>query len=124
MIRAIEICNSCKGERWNKPKLDCADPAHKQRWEKILAKEYAYKKQMRQKAVEILGGRCVKCGNTDIRVLQINHKNGGGRQDRKGRPYRFYREIVNGKRDREGYDVRCANCNILYQYEIGKLHHL
>ena len=47
-----------------------------------------------------LGGKCVNCGETDIRVLQINHING---------------------RDNPEVDVRCANCNILYEYERGNL---
>jgi hypothetical protein len=30
---------------------------------------------------------------------------------------RAYADIANGRRDRTEFDVRCANCNILYEYE-------
>jgi hypothetical protein len=76
---------------------------------------------MRIKAIILLGGVCVNCGNTDIRVLQVNHKKGGGTKDFKAvSAYRIYKEIVEGKRPKEDYDVRCANCNILYEYEVGR----
>ena len=66
----------------------------------------------------MLGGKCVVCGVTDLRILTINHKNGGGTKDRKAR-IKVYRELRNGSRDKKDYDVRCFNCNILYDYERG-----
>lgn len=76
---------------------------------------------MRRDAVRFLGGECVKCGEADIRVLQINHLDRNGTQDKGAGNIRlrFYKEILDGKRD--DLDVRCANCNILYEYEQGAI---
>jgi len=57
---------------------------------------------------------CNNCGESDIDVLQIDHINGGGNQQRKalglrgGRLYLWM--IQNGYPD--GYQVLCANCNM------------
>lgn len=84
----------------------------------IRATNLQWYRQNRGKAINKLGGKCVNCGETDLRVLQVNHLNGGGGKDDKGLV--FYRKIVKGERDIEDLDVRCANCNILYEYEAGR----
>jgi len=66
---------------------------------------------------------CSKCGITDIRVLTINHLNGDGAKERKiygSRVSRIYRDIRND-RTTSDLDVRCYNCNILYEYERGRI---
>lgn len=67
----------------------------------------------RMRAVRILGGRCVQCGEDDIRVLEINHLETRGR---KLCSNDFYRIVEGVAKDLE---VRCANCNILFEYEKG-----
>jgi len=59
------------------------------------------------------------CGETDRRVLQVNHLNGGGAKELRSGSLRaqFYRAILDGKR--ADVDLRCANCNIRYEYERG-----
>jgi len=75
--------------------------------------------QWRKKAIEVLGGKCVVCGEPDIRVLQVNHLNGGGLKDLKlNSNSKVYRQVAKG--ERKDVDLRCANCNILYEYERGK----
>ena len=71
------------------------------------------------KALTMLGGQCVVCGITDMRILQINHINGGGVQESLF-GYEMYRAIVNQTRKIDDLDVRCANHNLLYEYERGK----
>lgn len=73
----------------------------------------------RQKAIDILGGKCEKCDIVDIRILQVNHKFGGGNKDRKNRSYpkRIFVDIVHGK-DLEKYNVLCANHNRLFQVNL------
>jgi hypothetical protein len=69
-------------------------------------------------AIEQLGGKCAGCGTTDMRVLQINHLNGRGDvEDRFGAE--IYAPIVAGTRTTDDLDVRCANCNVIYEYERG-----
>ena len=67
--------------------------------------------------IERLGGRCVRCGETDPRVLEINHINGGGGKERHLAKAVL---IVQGKRKTEDLDLRCANCNLIYEFEQGR----
>ena len=77
---------------------------------------------LRTKVVEFLGGECVICNETDIRVLEINHLDGIGYKDRQryGGDHRFYLAILNREKSKESLDIRCANHNILYEYEVGR----
>ena len=63
--------------------------------------------------------KCSVCGNADIRVLTVNHLNGDGKKDRDGRVCRTYRMILDG-RPTIDLDVRCQNCNILHEYDLGR----
>jgi hypothetical protein len=75
-------------------------------------------REQRKQVIELLGGKCVRCGFSDWRVLQVNHKNGGGSKERRMKgTHGIFREILSGKRSTDDLDLRCANCNILYQYE-------
>ena len=67
-------------------------------------------------AIEKLGGQCVMCGNKDIRVLQLNHI---GKRTRKPN-YSDLVDIVEGRQAVDPLDVRCANCNIIYEFTKGK----
>ena len=95
-------------------------PYKTRRWGK-QAKERSKKrwKEYRLIAIGKLGGKCVKCGNDDFRVLQIDHINGGGWKERlvvgyKGN-YGVISRIINGEKDR--YQLLCANCNWIKRYE-------
>lgn len=76
---------------------------------------------IKKRIVEKLGGKCAKCRTTDIRLLQVNHKNGNGtRELRRLGSHDFYRLILSGKRATNDLELRCANCNLLYEYETGR----
>lgn len=79
--------------------------------------EYSWK--LHKEALKILGGKCVTCGEDNILILQINHINGRKNEKEKS-SYDIYIEVVYGTKayERE-LDIRCANCNILYEYERG-----
>ncbi|MEK6883509.1 MAG: hypothetical protein AABY22_28030, partial [Nanoarchaeota archaeon] len=65
--------------------------------------------------------KCISCNLKDVRVLQINHKNGDGHIEMNGlNYYSFFNSIINGKRTVSDLDLRCANCNILYEFECGR----
>lgn len=80
---------------------------------------------IKQKAINIMGGKCVKCGISDIRILTINHLH---HQDvkkmtktkRRKRGRYAYLAIIKGEQDMTRIDLRCYNCNILYEYESGR----
>lgn len=85
-----------------------------------LIKQHAAQRQrenrraIREEILKKLGNKCQSCGIDDIRLLQIDHKNGGGTQHRKkGNHYSYYKSI----RDNiEGYQILCPNCNWLKRY--------
>lgn len=68
---------------------------------------------------------CEKCGETDIRVLQINHINGlkpGISKKRRENPTSdsFYGHILTGKIDLSELNLLCSNCNIIWEQEVRK----
>jgi len=76
-----------------------------------------YQAILRRKVNAKLGGKCVKCGFSDRRALQVDHVNGGGNKHRKTiHWYTFYKSILN---DTVDVDVQllCANCNFIKRYE-------
>lgn len=112
-------CLSCGLNRHRAPK-SCKNQAHITAYNSSLKAVLRRQLQLRIEAIMILGGKCINCGNSDVRVLQINHKNGGGNKDFKENSVGVYRRIINHPETRKDYDVRCANCNILYEYEVGR----
>lgn len=76
--------------------------------------------RQKKKVIERFGGKCNRCRETDWRVLQVNHINGGGRKDFQGKGSKMvYKEILDGKREGE-FNLLCANCNVRYEYEVGR----
>ena len=76
------------------------------------------------KVIKMLGGKCARCGNTDLRVLNINHKYGRSKDEQIDGCFRtihFCDDIIGGKRGTADLDVLCANCNVIYEYEVGRL---
>lgn len=76
---------------------------------------------IREDAIRILGGKCEKCGFSDIRALQIDHVNGGGKKehDSLGR-YGIYKRAIEQAvlpRGLRLYQVLCANCNWIKRAE-------
>ena len=84
---------------------------------KILGWFYGWKEKLG--LIDYLGGECVNCGEKDHRILQVNHIYGGGNKDfKKNKSRVIYRQILDKKREGE-FDLRFANCNLLYEYERG-----
>jgi len=74
---------------------------------------------LREEILLGLGGRCVKCRVNDLNVLQIDHVNGGGGQERKEvghtKSYRIIRDRIRAN-DSSVFDeiqLMCANCHHL-----------
>ena len=74
--------------------------------------------KLRQEAIVLLGGQCVRCQCSDMRCLQIDHVvplNGKLRLLTE----KFYRSIIDGLT--ENLQVLCANCHaIKTSYEDGE----
>lgn len=83
------------------------NPQMMTRWELKLE---AFKKVGRGKI------KSVCCGESDPRVLEINHLKGKPKKGERARRS-FLRRVIEGRRPIDDLDLRCANCNILYEYE-------
>ena len=74
-----------------------------------------YRRKLRDAVLNFLGGKCVKCGFSDPRALQIDHVNGGGIKDRNEGGITYYRKVLNDSVGK--YQLLCANCNVIKRIE-------
>lgn len=80
-----------------------------------------YDHKAKKDVIALLGGKCSKCGMTDMHLLNINHKNGNGRKERgKHGTSILHQDILKGRREIDDLNLLCFNCNILYEYEVGR----
>jgi len=118
-----EFIATCKPQKYCSPQcrnVQIAVTYARKHPEKVRLVTLVSHIRLRKRVLEKFGGKCIRCGIDDWRVLQLNHLNGGGTKEHKAKSRdRFYREILTGKRD-EDFNILCANCNILYEYDRGK----
>jgi hypothetical protein len=85
----------------------------------------------KRRALEMLGGAiCRRCGCTDIRILEVNHRQGGGRKEivLNGGGNRMHLNILTGRRSVGDLEVLCRPCNAVDYIErkfpelVSKLH--
>lgn len=106
----------------------------------IIFKKYLAKKRIdnrergrnryrirRREILGLLGNKCVRCGFSDPRALQIDHVNGGGIGERRkffnssGRLvyYQYLQYILEKiKAGSKDYQLLCANCNWIKRAEM------
>jgi len=69
--------------------------------------------------IQALGGKCIRCDyNEDLRALQIDHKHGDGKEDRKrvgSKIARYY--IKNIEEAKEKLQILCSNCHSIKTFE-------
>lgn len=68
----------------------------------------------------IAGGeiRCAECGCDDERLLEINHKDGGGGKEiRETTSQKFYRDIARLVRPCDDLNLLCRVCNAAHYLE-------
>lgn len=106
-------CRQCRYEWFRIWRLE-----NKERFKKYYLE---YRRKLRQHLLVALGGKCVRCGETDWRCLQVDHIHGHGRQHIRTAATstvmyqnRILREIKNGSKE---YQLLCANCNWRKMYE-------
>ncbi len=67
--------------------------------------------KLRLAAIKALGSKCVRCGESNILILDIDHIKGDGGFKRKLKGYyRILKEIVAGL-NLENYQILCKNCH-------------
>jgi 5-methylcytosine-specific restriction endonuclease McrA len=84
--------------------------------ERYQKRSAGYRAKQRE-IIATLGGRCIRCGNNDPRVLEIDHIDGA----KKLRPpHRFYSTPVRVNlwaREMGNLQVLCANCHRIKTWE-------
>jgi hypothetical protein len=87
---------------------------------KWCSANYSIKRKL--KILELLGGKCSNCGISDPDVLELDHINNDGAENRKlGIDKSIYLKIASGKRTIEGLQLLCANCN--FEKAFRAVHH-
>ena len=91
---------------------------YQKKYQKTYQKQYL--RNLRKATIEALGGKCIKCGFSDTRALQIDHINGGGSKERKNKTFKgiFHRNVIKSFLIQENkYQLLCANCNWIKRYD-------
>lgn len=92
--------------RYRQENKDKARATQREQWAKY-----------RQEAIDALGGKCIRCGEEDRRVMQIDHIEGGGASDKRTRgSWQRLRAVPN---EVERFQLLCANCHARKTYESG-----
>jgi hypothetical protein len=76
-----------------------------------------YTRDLRQRVLNHLGRKCVRCSFDDERALQVDHIYGGGNKQRRIIAWReMYRMVLNSIPG-DKYQLLCANCNWIKRSE-------
>lgn len=97
-----------------------ADIEHSKKHYSKHKDEYKQKREtIKQSVFNLLGNECIKCGNTDKRVLQLDHINGGGSKWRKDGHTgdNHYKKLLELPNIKEEIQVLCSNCNWIKKRE-------
>jgi hypothetical protein len=73
-------------------------------------------RKIRDKALNHLGGVCTSCGNSDRRVLQIDHVYSDGARVRTEEDRDSHKLCHNVLKDSSRYQLLCANCNFIKRF--------
>ena len=93
-------------------------PAKRKYTSDHLAQAGRTTKNLRLEIIDLLGAKCVRCGYSDIRALQVDHVRGNGTQHRRERANGVYADMYDAVRDgSKEYQVLCANCNFIKRLE-------
>jgi hypothetical protein len=94
------------GRRWSSC-IECDNERSKQ-WHRNNVKYVASRRDFKWKElIRIHGGACIDCGNSDIRVLQFHHRNGG----REFCCSQVTRKMETLIEETSKCDLLCANCH-------------
>lgn len=84
-----------------------------------------YQREIRQErlkfVIDFFGGKCIRCGFSDIRALQMDHTLGRNGEKRLGNidsRYSFVKTFPEEAKVK--YQLLCANCNFIKREENGE----
>ena len=140
MIKSVATCSAClfawkpKGDRTTEKCPSCGKrrdvrqreykpniPALKAWRKKNPGYATKFSRRYREIAMKVIGGgkvQCVRCGCNDQRLLEINHKTGGGGKEMKGKSHAFYISIARLKRKTDDLELLCRVCNAQHYLEM------
>ncbi len=72
---------------------------------------------LRANLIDLLGGKCVRCGFSDRRALQFDHKSGGIGHNRPT-GWAYTKHLMNAAAE-DQLQLLCANCNWIKRHESG-----
>ena len=81
---------------------------------KIFKKSYHWNKKL--EILKELGNKCIKCGNEDLRVLDINHKD-RKKKERPKHSYTWSWRIKEWRKNMKNLELLCANCHRIHTWE-------
>ena len=91
--------------------------------ERLKGYKQAYEQRIRERLFRLLGEKCVRCGFSDKRALQIDHINGDGHYDKhrcRASSVMHRRVCDSIERGEKRYQLLCANCNWIKRVERGE----
>ena len=87
------------------------------RWKANERSKRSFRKK-RNLILWLLGNKCVHCGFSDPRALQIDHVHGEANKNGRLQGSAYYREILESiEQGEEKYQLLCANCNWIKRVE-------
>jgi hypothetical protein len=110
-------------EWWRKyRKTDKYKLARKEQRAKVKDKLAEERQKQKKEVFDAMGGKCIKCGFSDYRALQIEHVNGDGYKDKpknqRGYGHNYYIKVLLSFINKEGrYQLFCANCNWIKRFD-------
>ena len=93
----------CQKDYWNKNGYDLQKK--RRNWERKL------------EIIKSLGGKCVRCGIADIRVLDIHHISQETKKTPKKRVYNWTRRFIDWNNNSGNLEILCANCHRIHTWE-------
>ena len=112
------ICRQCDSPITTRNRF-CSKTCGRKYWDSRGWKAHKKKSWWARKLTLLkdLGGKCRACGNDDIRVLEINHKN----RAKKTRPPRRHYNHANRMREwlsnLSNLELLCANCHRIHTWK-------
>jgi hypothetical protein len=106
--------------------LDLRHQRYLRQRENTFSQDHERYIKTRNELIGLLGGKCLnpfgqhEKSYTDVRCLQIDHVNGGGRTEVKKFPntLAFYKYVIEQvKSGSKNYQLLCANCNLIKRNE-------
>ena len=109
----LKNCKTCGGKLNRNQYLYCSEKCTRKFWDKNAYRLGGKKRSWKQKLslVKELGGKCIKCGENDYRVLDINHIDRIKKRIPKNRHFTLRARLKDWKENKGNLELLCANCH-------------